>query len=177
MTETSTAHTDFVARMEPHRAMLYKVAYTYCRDAETRRDLVQEMLVQLWRAYPRFDPQRDVKFSTWMYRIAMNVAISGFRDDTRRRDEVPMDELVLEIEPALLADEALSDNLRILKQLMDELDELNRALLLMFLEGHDAIEIADVLGISASNVTTRLTRLKQKLTARFAEIEREGVTT
>jgi RNA polymerase sigma factor (sigma-70 family) len=176
MTAGAATHDEFIARMEPHRAMLYKVAYTYCRDAETRRDLVQEMLVQLWRAFPRFDASREVKFSTWMYRIAMNVAISGFRDATRRHDEVPMGELALEIEPALLIDEALSDNLSILKRLMDELDELNRALLLMFLEGHDADEIADVLGISASNVTTRMTRLKQKLTARFAEIEREGAT-
>ena len=68
---------EFVARVENHQRILFKVAYMYCRDRDDRHDLVQEMLVQVWRSYARFDER--VQFSTWMYRIAVNVATTHYR--------------------------------------------------------------------------------------------------
>lgn len=68
----------FVARLEKHQRILFKVAYMYCRDRDDRQDLVQEMLIQVWRSYARFDER--VQFSTWMYRIAVNVAITHYRN-------------------------------------------------------------------------------------------------
>src|SRR3990170_4719594 len=80
----------FVTLLEAHKRILYKVANTYCTDGEGRRDLVQEMVVQLWTSFPRYDD--SFKFSTWMYRIAMNVAISNLRSEKpAERDSVSLD--------------------------------------------------------------------------------------
>ena len=165
----------FARLLEDHKAILYKVAYTYCREAEARRDLMQEMCIQLWRALPGYDDGAGVKLSTWVTRVAMNVAISGLRTATRRnRHEIPAEAIGIDIDAAMHLDDAPSDNMRALRQLIDAMDELNRALILLYLEGYDAEEIANVLGISPSNVTTRMTRLKQKLTVQFADINSAG---
>ena len=89
----------FTAIVNEHKGLIYKVAGAYCTDAEDRKDLVQEILLQLWRAFPRYDPQ--FKRSTWMYRIALNTAISFYRKDHRRRAAMaplPDEILVLEAE-------------------------------------------------------------------------------
>ena len=159
----------FLELLAGHRAMLHKVAYGYCRDAEDRRDLVQEMAIELWRSFARFDGR--VKFTTWAYRVAMNVAISHFRGEHRRiRDTVPFDESFdLGGDDPLL--DATSDNMRVLRGLIDGLDELNRALILLYLDGHTAEEIAAIVGISPGNVATRINRLKNELQRGFARLE------
>jgi RNA polymerase sigma-70 factor (ECF subfamily) len=162
--------TRFLALLNEHRAILYKVAFGYCRNREDRADLVQETAIQLWRSFGRYDS--GVKFSTWAYRVAMNVAISHFRAEGRRiRDTLPFDELAYELaadDP--LAEEA-GDNMRVLRRLIDGLDELNRALVLLYLEGHTSEEIAEIVGISPGNVTTRMNRIKNELQRGFARLE------
>ena len=158
----------FLQQLAQHKRLLYKVAYSYCRHAEDRRDLVQDMVVQLWRACPGFDER--VLFSTWMYRIAMNVAISHYRNESRQvRDTVPLEEFGLDIAEADQLFIAQSDNMRTLDKLIAELDELNRALILLFMDGHSNEEIASIMGLTATNVATRMSRIKQKLQTRFAE--------
>jgi RNA polymerase sigma factor (sigma-70 family) len=159
----------FLELLAGHRAILHKVAFGYCRDAEDRRDLVQEMAIELWRSFPRFDAR--VKFTTWAYRVAMNVAISHFRGERRRiRDTVPFDEaLDLGADDPLL--DAASDNMRVLRRLIDGLDELNRALILLYLDGHTSDEIAQIVGISPGNVTTRVNRVKNELQRGFAHLD------
>src|SRR5437762_119485 len=76
----------FQLLVDEHRKILYKVAGLYCRDAADRQDLAQEIVVQLWRSFDRYDERR--RFSTWMYRIALNVAISFHRSESRRRRHV-----------------------------------------------------------------------------------------
>ena len=157
---------EFVARLEKHQRILFKVAYMYCRDRDDRQDLVQEMLIQVWRSYARFDER--VQFSTWMYRIAVNVAITHYRSERRRiRDTVPLEEYGIDIAAADALFDNEGDNMRALRQMINGLDELNRALILLFLEGFSSEEIAEVVGITASNVTTRISRLKTKLQAEF----------
>ena len=162
----------FLALLNEHRAILHKVAYGYCRDREDRTDLVQEMAIALWRAFPRFDGR--VKFSTWAYRVAMNVAISRLRGEGRRvRDTVPIDELAVEPgggDPML---EGAGDNMRVLRRLIDGLDDLNRALILLYLDGHTSEEIAEIVGITPGNVTTRVNRLRQRLQEEFAQLDKE----
>ncbi|MEP7157392.1 MAG: RNA polymerase sigma factor [Betaproteobacteria bacterium] len=163
---TPTLTVEFLARLESHKRILFKVAYLYCRDRDDRQDLVQEMLIQCWRSYERFDGR--VQFSTWMYRVAVNVAISHFRHEGARiRDTVPLEDYGLDIAAADALFDDAGDNMRALRQLIDGLDELNRALILLFLEGFNSEEIAAVVGISASNVSTRINRLKTKLQAEF----------
>lgn len=159
---------EFLTRLENHKRILFKVAYLYCRDRDDRQDLVQEMLIQCWRSYERFDER--VQFSTWMYRIAVNVAITHYRSEGRRiRDTVPLEEYGLDIAAADALFDDDGDNMRALRQIINGLDELNRALILLFLEGFSSEEITEVVGISASNVSTRINRLKTKLQDAFHE--------
>ena len=151
----------FEALIHQHRGIVFKVASIYCRDVEEQRDLAQEIRAQAWRAFPRYDADRS--FATWMYRIALNVAISHRRSvEYRRRHVADMGAEVLESIPDP-AGHAPDDRVRELYRVIDRLDDLNRALVLLYLEGRNYQEIADVLGISETNVSTKLNRLKQRL--------------
>jgi RNA polymerase sigma-70 factor (ECF subfamily) len=165
-----TDKTRFLALFQDHRAILYKVAFGYCRNREDRVDLIQEIAIQLWRAFGRYDGR--VKFSTWAYRVAMNVAISHFRGEGRRiRDTLPFDELAYELAAEDPQVGEAGDNMRVLRRLIDGLDELNRALVLLYLEGHTSEEIAEIVGISPGNVTTRINRVKNELQRGFARLQ------
>ena len=149
----------FLARIERHRGILLKVANAYCRP-EDREDLVQEAVAQLWRSYPRFDGR--AAFSTWMYRIALNVAISFHRGERRRARAVPMSESVLEGVPVPEAPER-DKRLDLMRQFINRLEPLDRALMLFYLDDYSHAEIAVVLGISESNVGTKIGRIKERL--------------
>lgn len=149
---------EFTALIQRHVALLHKVAGTYCRDAEDRRDIVQEIAAQLWQSRDRYDPARPA--STWIYRVALNVAISFHRRERRhlrgRTDDVA---------PEIIDDRAAEPTADVerLRRCMDQLPELDRAPVLLWLEGHEYAEIAALLGLTTTNVATRLHRIRQKL--------------
>lgn len=148
--------------LEAHRKIVFKVGNTYCRHPDDRADLTQEIATQLWRAYPSYDPARS--FSTWMYRIALNVAISFVRSDgPRRRNAVPLDQDLHELPDERAGDHEAAQRVRDLHRFIGQLEPLNRALLLLYLEDRSYREIADVLGISETNVATKISRLKQRI--------------
>ena len=159
---TEVAQDRFMALFVPHRKIVFKVAGMYCWHPEDRRDLAQEITVQLWRSFPAYDPQRS--FSTWMYRIALNVAISFARKaGVRAKYAVSLDEGVGDpIDPRPAADEG-DERVLALHRFIAGLDTLNRALLLLYLEEHSYRDISDVLGISETNVATKINRLKQRI--------------
>jgi len=129
----------------------------------------QEIKAQLWRAFPGYDASRP--FSTWMYRIALNVAISQVRDaGQRERHAVPLDESAHEVadERAAIPHEA-DERLRALQRCIDALGPLDRALMLLYLEERSYAEIAEVLGITATNVATKINRLKQRIRSGMPE--------
>ncbi|HZX72187.1 MAG TPA: sigma-70 family RNA polymerase sigma factor [Rhodanobacter sp.] len=154
----------FEALLHEHRRIVFKVAGLYSRSAADREDLVQEISAQLWRSFGSYDEAR-AKFSTWMYRIALNVAISQVRRDRWLESDrfEPLEARHLETvgggEPIAEADERLTA----LYAFIGQLDPLNRALVLLYLDDRSYGEIADVLGISETNVATKLGRIKQKL--------------
>jgi RNA polymerase sigma-70 factor (ECF subfamily) len=155
----------FLAFLESQQRTLYKVAYIYCRDPEERRDLVQEMAIQLWRSFASFDGRAAP--STWTYRVATNVAISHRRHEGRRiRDALPLNFAFDIADQTFDAESAQSQQLR---TLIDDLDEMNRALMLFYLEGFDHAEIAQLLGTTPSNVSTRLNRIKTKLQSQLVK--------
>lgn len=156
---------EFVARIAEHQAILRRVAGAWCRTVHDRDDLVQEMLAQLWRSYARFDGR--AAFSTWMYRVALNVAISfQRRDRTRTKHVLPAAGEPLEVADAR-GEPRDDDALVQLRALIDELGDLDRALMLLYLDGRDHATIADILGLSTTNVGTKIGRLKQRLRDRF----------
>jgi len=154
---------DFVARIERHAGIVRKVAMTYSRMPADRRDLEQEIVAQLWKAWPGYDGSRP--FATWMYRVALNVAISIARSQRWQAAEAePLDDAGI----AGVDDTAEREHgIRELMAFIGTLDELNRALILLYLEGQSYAEIADVLGISETNVATKINRAKQTLRARM----------
>jgi RNA polymerase sigma-70 factor (ECF subfamily) len=157
---TDSQQTRFEELLESHQKILFKVAHIYCRNAEDRQDLVQEISLQLWRAFPAYDERR--RFSTWMYRIALNVAISFARKTGHREQHsVPLN--AVEVERMVIVSPEPDARINLLQTVLDQLDALNRALLLLYLEEHSYAEIADILGISETNVATRISRLKQRI--------------
>ena len=152
----------FAALLDEHRKIVFKIANTYCRDRDDRADLAQEIAAQLWRSFPTFDPRRS--FSTWMYRIALNVAISSLRSQRQRVERsVPLDESLHDIADDHAVDPVAEQQLRMLHGFIAELAPLDRALLLLYLEDRRQAEIADILGITESNVATKISRLKQRI--------------
>jgi RNA polymerase sigma-70 factor (ECF subfamily) len=172
VTETE-AREQFSELLERHRGIVLKVANTYCRAPWDRDDLAQEIAAQLWRAFPSFDAKR--KFSTWMYRIALNVAISFVRSSgIRARHTVQFDESRHDIESPETDDNEDQARIELLHAFLEELDELNRALLLLYLDELSYRDIADVLGITETNVATKISRLKQRFRSKAISEQRGG---
>ncbi len=156
----------FLALLDENKRHLYKVARAYGRTPPDRDDLVQETVVQAWKSFPRYDGRW--RFSTWLYRIALTVAISyQRRESTRRQHLAPAGAEALEV--AGQADADSGEDIGLLYRFIGQLDALNRALMLMYLDGQSQAEIADVLGITATNVSTRVGRLKQRLKDDFRD--------
>jgi RNA polymerase sigma-70 factor (ECF subfamily) len=149
----------FRVLIENHRGIVLKVAHTYCGHAEDRRDLAQEIAAQAWKGFRGYDPARP--FSTWLYRIALNVAISHLRT-SRGREPLAFDEIA---EPAHDEDASreADDGMRALYRCIERLDPLNRALMLLYLDERNQREIAEILGLSETNVATKIARLKQHI--------------
>lgn len=154
---------EFSTMLGKHRRLVFKVAGTYARGAADIEDLAQEIAMQVWRAYPGYDRSR--KFSTWMYRIALNVAISWLRGEgTRRRRSVPYEPALHEPGSDARDDDSDGDERRrILRGFIDSQDPLNRALLLLYLEEHSYAEMSEILGVSETSLTTQIGRLKERL--------------
>ena len=163
MTATDDRHDAFSALLQRHRGIVFKVANTYARLAEDRDDLAQEIAARLWHAYPKYDPARS--FSTWMYRVALNVAISHLRQQElrRRHDAVPLDDALHDVADGNAADPEREQRLRLLQGFIARQPPLERALLLLYLDERPQREIAEILGIGESNVSTKIGRLKQRI--------------
>lgn len=150
----------FTALLAEHESALRKVILTYASSTADREDLQQEVHVQLWRSFVRYDAERP--FATWMYRVALNVAISHARRNARDRAPGATEPAATTVDPRSLP-APVDDRVPILERLLADLDELDRALLLLHLEERSYAEIAEVLGITATNVGTRLNRLRTRL--------------
>lgn len=160
LTETD-AGTDFPLLLQQHRGILAKVAGTYAWHPDDRDDLMQEIAAQLWRAWPSYDSSRP--FATWMYRIALNVAISQVRSRTRGPSSEPWGEDHHDLADPHAHDHEGRQQVDLLYRFIQAQPPLDRALLLLYLEDHSYREMADVLGLSETNVATKISRLKQRL--------------
>jgi RNA polymerase sigma-70 factor (ECF subfamily) len=159
----ATQFTDLIRR---HAGLIHKVANAYCRNAADREDVVQEIAAQLWRSRGRYDERW--RTTTWVYRIAFNVAISFYRRERRHREgRQPIEDRLLAIADAAAA--APSEDVQCLMSCIDDLDAVKKALVLLYLDGNDHATIALVLGITATNVGTKLHRIKADLRAAFDE--------
>lgn len=155
--------------IEQHKGILFKVAKTYCRNDDDRQDLVQEMMIQIWRSLHRYNNQFAI--TTWLYRISLNVAISFYRkNSTKQNLRVPLIDEALPIQNHNPAER--QEQLELLDQFISELNDLDRALMLLYLEDKSHAEISEIMGISVTNVGTKLGRIKEKLKKKFSLINK-----
>jgi RNA polymerase sigma-70 factor (ECF subfamily) len=148
-----------------NRGILYKISNSYCRNASDREDLIQEMIYQILRSEHRFDDNQ--KFQTWMYRIALNVAISFYRKASRSGIRIDLGADFQEPADRSDGSEALEERIELLQRFISELGELDKALMILYLEERPYREIAEILGITESNVATKLSRIKGRLKQKF----------
>jgi len=156
----------FLSVLQGHKGIIYKVANTYCFDESDRDDLIQEITLQIWLSLEKFNKQ--YKWSTWIYRIALNTSISFYRKNKIRKENTVDLRPVIELQRT--DDEDLeNEDVILLKKFIRELREIDRALILLHLEGLTSKEIAQIINSSQTNVTTKISRIKKKLALNFKE--------
>ena len=148
----------FVNVINEHQGLIHKVCIMYENDPEVRNDLFQEIVLQLWKSFPSF--RGEAKITTWMYRIALNTAISGFRKETRKIKTEDLREVHFNISES--RDET-EENVQRLHWAIKQLSEIDRAMIMMALEEIPYEEIAETIGISQNNVRVRMNRIREKL--------------
>ena len=153
---------EFLQLLQTHAGILHKIIRLYADDPEDRRDLHQEMLYESWRAYPAF--RGEAAFSTWLYRVALNTALT-FRRKTMRRVFTAELDAATQL-PADLQ-EPLSPLAEMLYQSIRQLPEADRAIITLHLDGSDNEEIADITGLTKNHVAVKLHRIKTALENRL----------
>jgi RNA polymerase sigma factor (sigma-70 family) len=150
----------FTQLIEVHKGILIKVCNLYCDDTEDRRDLLQEIVLQLWKAYPKF--RQESQFSTWMYKVSLNTAISYFRKQERapRKRQLALAEYEL---PDLNTLAERNEKLTALQLAIEHLNRVEKGVVMLYLDEKTYEEIAAILGISVSNTGVILNRVKAKL--------------
>ena len=151
---------DFVDMINTHRGIIYKVCNLYCNDEEDKKDLFQEIVLQLWKAFPSF--RNESLNTSWMYRVALNTTISNFRKESKKPDRKSISDADFQIpDVSFYAEE--NEQLNLLKQAIEKLSAIEKAIIMLYLEDKSYDEIAEIVGISNSNVGVRLNRIKTKL--------------
>ena len=150
---------EFVSLLNRHPGILYKVCSLYCKEPDDRNDLFQEIVLQLWKAYPAFKNESAV--TTWMYRIALNTAISNFRKKAGKPQPVSFSEMEIQIPD--LKEDTSDEEISLLYASIEQLSPVEKAVISLYLDDRSYDEMATILGISKSNVGVKLNRIKTKL--------------
>ena len=150
----------FIDLIDEHQGLIHKVCIMYESNAELRNDLFQEIVLQLWKSFDTF--RGEAKITTWMYRIALNTAISGYRKQTRYVKTEDLDEIHYNISERHSHDDVEEDTQK-LQWAIRQLSEIERAMVMMALEEIPYEEIAETIGITQNNVRVRMNRIREKL--------------
>jgi RNA polymerase sigma-70 factor (ECF subfamily) len=164
--DTQTAGEAFSKLMQEHRKIIFKICHSYCTNKVDIDDLAQEIVYQLWKSYNSYSP--DYKFTTWMYRIALNVAISFYRKEKKSGNIIPLNDEFTEIADRKDSSVHSDENINLLQQFISELKALDRALMILYLEGKNYKEIAEIIGITETNTATKISRIKLLLKQKFS---------
>ncbi|MFN3841091.1 MAG: RNA polymerase sigma factor [Cyclobacteriaceae bacterium] len=159
MPPKSEQESHFINLINEHQGLIHKVCMMYENDREARNDLFQEVVLQLWKSFHTF--RGDSKITTWMYRIALNTAISGLRKQGRKIQTEDLDDYHLNIsdrEP-----DNTEENFEKLQWAIRKLSEIERAMIMMALDEVPYDEIAETMGITQNNVRVRMNRIREKL--------------
>ena len=146
---------EFLGLIAEHQKIIHKVCHMYTNNQDDHGDLFQEILLQLWQGYPRF--KGDAKVTTWMYRVSLYTAMSSIKKKQKRKEEIIY---AGEQEKVDKHDPYEFENLR---AAIDTLSQTDKALVMLYLEEKSYKEIADIMGMTESNVGVKLNRIKKKL--------------
>ena len=149
----------FISLINEHQGLIHKICIMYENDLEVRNDLFQEIVLQLWKSFSTF--RGEAKISTWMYRIALNTAISGFRKRSRLVKTEDLRELHFNISEGGSDDR--EEDFQNLQWAIRQLSEIERAMIMMALEEIPYEDIAETIGITQNNVRVRMNRIREKL--------------
>lgn len=151
-------HERFISLLETNLGVILKISKAYTSTAQDKEDLVNDIAYEMWKAFPKF--KGESKVSTWIYRVALNTAMNYQKKSRKRRDFL-QDAIDFYAEPHHDMDS--NTQVEQLYDLIEELEEFNKAIILLYLDGYKHDEIAEITGISETNVGTRISRIKQQL--------------
>ena len=157
----STLEKEFVARIEKHKGVIFKISRMYMDHPDDQRDLFQEITYQVWKSYSSFEGKSE--FSTWLYRIALNTAIVFLKSEKRKRDLIQNNEIEnfsIKAEEYNWEEEL---KLKTMYQAINQLNPIDKALIFYYLEDVSGKEMAEQLGITEVNARVKLNRAKEKL--------------
>lgn len=154
-----------------HRNLIYKICFAYCSDPEDRKDLQQDILVRLWHGLPQFDGR--VKLSTWIYTVSLNTAISFYRKERKRNANQSVNTVIFSLPDNSGMEAEKKEEIEQLYRFIEELKELDKALILLYLDDVKYSEISQIIGITESNVATKINRIKKKLKEKFEQHSKE----
>lgn len=157
---------EFTELIEKNQGIIFKVSGMYCDDETCRKDLFQDILLQLWKSYPTYNGQS--KFSSWMYRVALNTAISQFRKDKKSSPD-----FIQEIPLNITAEESYNEKeerAEILHKAISKLSKAEKSVIILYMDDCPYNEISEITGISVSNVGVKINRIKKKLQHHLIEL-------
>jgi RNA polymerase sigma-70 factor (ECF subfamily) len=151
------SQTQFLEQIKECQGIIFKLVALYANDAEEKKDLYQEVLLQAWKGYPAF--RSDAKFSTWLYRLCLNTILT----QKRKTSKVDYKESLETFSHSVQNTATQNEDVARLRLAIRQLAETDRAIISMHLDGYDNAEIADLLGISNNHIAVKLHRIKQQL--------------
>lgn len=149
---------EFVSLLNQHQKIVYKVCNLYMDAHADREDLFQEITLQAWKAYENF--RGDAKFSTWLYRVALNTAITYFRKEKRKPAIFSTDTVPDQTEETY---DPIEEQVKAMYTAIGNLSKIDKAIVMLYLEDYSYIEIGEMMGITANNVAVKMNRIKIKL--------------
>ena len=161
-----TKDQEFTRLIKENKGIIHKICNSYCADKDDRADLAQEIIYNLWKSFNNFNS--EFKFSTWMYRIALNVAISFYRQEKKFKNHDSIMEGLIVFEEKPEDKTEVENNLLILQHFINELKEIDKAIILLYLDDKSHREIAQITGFTQTNVATKINRIKDKLRTNFS---------
>lgn len=150
----------FIVEFEQNQNIIHKVCRIYTSNQDAHNDLFQEIAIQLWKAYPKF--RGESKLSTWMYRIGLNTAITLYRKSKRSIVTQDFDSVLYRIESTSY-DDTEEEQLKLMYKAIHQLNDIDKALIFLYLEDVNYKEISDTMGISEVNARVRMNRIKTRL--------------
>ena len=151
---------EFIQQVEENQGIVFKVSKMYCYNEIDREDLFQDILLQLWKSFPNF--KGNSKFSTWMYRVALNTAITRFRKEKKQDNEVPVSEFKMDIPEGESYTEK-EERANILHRGIGKLNKVEKAIIILYMDDYPYDEIAEISGLTVNNVGVKIVRIKKKL--------------